>query len=264
MKITHDLHIHTTLSLCAKPTAIAEDYIRETVNNGIETIGFADHLWDERIPTPCPWYEKQNMTGILALKERMKNTDTGSVRVLVGAEAEYDLANHDISITPESAAKLDFLIVPNSHTHITMPKEYYDDKKRHVKYMLDAWFDIMNSKASEYITAVAHPFYAVCCPHDNRELFPLITDADFKECFDAAREKGIAVEINSSCAAPVSRSLGSIVNDPALRMYEIAKQCGCKFTFGSDAHSIGGINGIERAYTICALCGIGKEDILEI
>lgn len=263
MKIKTDLHVHTHLSSCAKKSALAEDYLPAAVKNGITTIGFADHTWDENLPCPYEWYIPQNMERLLKVYEKYKSLSDESVKILVGCETEYDLARRDIAITPEAASKLDFVLVPVSHTHITMPKGLYDDKAKHAAYMLDAWFDVMKSDAAEYVTAIAHPFFAVCCPYDNREVMKLITNSQYEDCFNTAKEKNIAVEINS--ASFCQRSLGEIVNDAeAIRMYTIAKECGCKFTFGSDAHDIPETDTLICAYTLAAVLGLTQDDLLDI
>ena len=53
MKITQDLHIHTKLSVCAKPAATFDMYIETAKAEGLETIGFADHLWDDTYEHAC-------------------------------------------------------------------------------------------------------------------------------------------------------------------------------------------------------------------
>lgn len=263
MKITTDLHVHTSLSACACSSAIAKDYVNEASKYGFTKIGFADHTWDEKISCPHSWYVPQNVERLMAKYDEFKKQATDSIKILVGCETEYDYPNRDIALTPESASMLDFVLVPNSHTHITMPKEFYDNRERHAKYMLDAWYDIMNSRTAEYVTAIAHPFHAVCCPYDYHEVMKCITDKQYEDCFRAAKEKDIAVEINTSCF--VKGGLNGAVNDyEALRMLSIAKECGCKFTFGTDAHDIPELSSAVYGYVIASALELKQEDILEL
>ena len=44
MKITHDFHIHTHLSVCAKDSATVEHYAEVAKNLGLKKLGFADHF----------------------------------------------------------------------------------------------------------------------------------------------------------------------------------------------------------------------------
>ena len=64
----HDLHIHTSLSSCAKPTALAADYIVRAKEMGLNTIAFTDHMWDSAVPGASKWYEPQNYEHICRLK----------------------------------------------------------------------------------------------------------------------------------------------------------------------------------------------------
>lgn len=82
---------------------------------------------------------------------------------------------------------------------------------------------------------MAHPFDAVCCPYDIQVLYKMIPDDVFKELFDATAEKGIAVEINTSCFKGITKE--NFEQFGAMRMFRIAREMGCKFTFGSDSHS---------------------------
>ena len=76
MKINHDFHIHTNLSLCAKKDATAEHYINKAVELGLNKIGFSNHFWDSKIqPVLNDWYKPQNLEYNLQLKEELKDID---------------------------------------------------------------------------------------------------------------------------------------------------------------------------------------------
>ena len=144
--------------------------------------------------------------------------------------------NHrDVSVTAEIAEQLDFLLIPNSHTHMTMPKDFYIPYQKHVDFMIQAYEDIINSKVSKYITAIAHPFEAVACKYDNEILINMISDDTFKRLFDKTAEKGIAYEINTGSLC--MKTPGQIENSAKVRLLRLAKESGCKFIFGSDAHN---------------------------
>jgi histidinol phosphatase-like PHP family hydrolase len=81
---------------------------------------------------------------------------------------------------------------------------------------------------------MAHPFEAVCCPYDNELIMKLISDDDYRRIYDATAKKGIAVEIN---VAGVQNDREKILASEKLRGFRLAKECGCKFTFGSDSHN---------------------------
>ena len=146
----------------------------------------------------------------------------------------------------------------DAHTHLAMPKSFYEPHKKHIEFMVEAFMNTVNSDVAKYVTAIPHPFMAVACPYDNRTLLNEITDDDFKRCFDAAAQKGIALELNPNFLK--SKSLKEAYNDPIFRMYRIGKECGCKFTVGTDAHSEKGYDNFEKIYIMTSLLELTTED----
>jgi histidinol phosphatase-like PHP family hydrolase len=243
MKITHDLHIHTGLSLCAERDATAEGYLAVAKRIGLTKIGFSDHYWDEHVKSPCntcregvdDFYLPQNTAHVESLRPQLDALRGQGVEILFGCETEYDPCRHGVAISEEVAERMDFILVPNSHTHMVMPKDLYEPYEKHANYMVNAYREIIESPVSRYITSMAHPFEAVCCPYDNRILIKLIPDDEYRRLFDRTAEKGIAYEINVSCW--LKKTHAEIEADPVLHLFRLAKECGCRFTFGSDAHS---------------------------
>ncbi len=242
MKITHDLHIHTGLSLCAERSASAEGYVTLAKRIGLTKLGFSDHYWDEHVNSPSnccregveDFYVPQNTAHIEALRPQLDALRGQGVELLFGCEGEYDPYRHGVAISEAVAERMDFIIVPNSHTHMMMPKALYEPYEKHAAYMVNAYREIIDSPVSRYITAMAHPFEAVACPYDNRILMCLIPDDEYRRLFDRTAEKGIAIEINVSGLC--RKTTAEIERDPVLHLFFLAKECGCRFTFGSDAH----------------------------
>ncbi len=261
MKINHDFHIHTNLSLCAKKDATAEHYINKAVELGLNKIGFSNHFWDSKIqPVLNDWYKPQNLEYNLQLKEELKDIDKKGITVYFGAEAEFHPI-YGVAMTEEAAEKFDYIIVPNSHTHMTMDKTLYSPYQKHADFMTDAYRKILNSPTARYITAMAHPFDAVCCPYDRQVLYKIIPDDVFKELFTATAEKGIAVEINAACFKGITAE--NIEQFGAMRMFCIARDMGCKFIFGSDSHSVNGHdNYLHTQQTIADFLELSENNML--
>lgn len=235
MKVTHDFHIHTNLSLCAEKNATVEYYVRKAEEIGLTKIGFSNHFWDSAIEGANGFYRPQNWEHVKQLRVELEQVKSKTVRIYFGCEAEYDPVHHGVAMSEETAEKFDYILVPNSHTHMMMPKECYKPYQKHADFMVQAYADILNSSVSRYITAMAHPFEAVCCPYDYSILIDIISDDTFKRLFDQTAKKEIAVEIN------IGKFRDSKAEDieacSQIRMFRIAKECGCKFIFGSDAHN---------------------------
>ena len=268
MIIDHDFHIHTTLSLCAHDdTATVENYVRRAKDLGLRKLGFSNHMWDSSArPASGNFYEVQDYAHVAQLRSEIDRCSAESgVDLYFGCEVEYDPIRRDIALTERTAQAFDYILVPNSHTHMMMPEEYYEPKARHAQFMFDAFMDIVTSPLAKYVTAVAHPFSAVCCPYDRRLLYPLISEKQYREAFVCAREHDIAIELNIS--GYTEYGIREIVQDPTIRMFRIAKECGCKFIFGSDAHSAAAGETHDFwwiAYILAELLELKEADLTEI
>ena len=262
MKITSDLHIHTALSKCAKAEATVAYYFDKARELGLKTLGFSDHLWDSAIPNANGFYRPQHFDYISQIKPELEAADkTGVDRVLFGAEGEYDPWRHGVGLTVGVAEQLDFLLVPNSHTHMMMPKDYYQPPRRHAEFMIEAFYDIINSEIAPYVTAIPHPFAAVACSAYYPSTVPVatITDDEFKACFAASAEKGIALEINPCFFN--KKTVEQVAETEWIRMFRIAKEEGSLFTVGLDSHSRGGHGAFDSIYPVIEVLGLTEADL---
>ena len=264
MKISHDFHIHTYLSLCADPNATLDTFTEALQREELKKIGISNHFWDAKIPplSEDGYFTMQNLDWIMrdmpAIEEMRKNTD---IKVYFGCEAEYDPVHHDVAIAEETCEKFDYVIVPNSHTHLVMPSEYWLDYAKHKEFAITAYQDIIRSKVSKYITAIAHPFEMVGFPHEE-ELLDTISDDEFRRLFDETAEKGIAFEIN--VAGMRHKNEEEVASLYKMRLYRLAKECGCKFIFGSDAHSAVELTDYSKwAGFVADLMGLTDDDIID-
>ena len=262
MKVTHDFHIHTNLSICANETATVENYIANAKRLGLKKIGFSDHFGAKDIPGARGFYAAHPFEHNAELKDTLAKINEPDIKFYFGCETEYHTPKRDIALTEEEAEKFDFIVVPNSHTHMIMPKEYIPSYEKHRDFMIQAYEDILNSPLSRYVTAMAHPFDAVCCPYDYKILINMITDDTFKRLFDKTAEKNIAFEINVSYSKNMTPQ--ELADDCHIRMFRIAKECGCKFTFGSDSHSSAYHDFYENASILSDILELKEDDLAEI
>lgn len=272
MKITHDFHIHTHLSLCADKSATAEAYARIFKEQGIKKAGFADHFWDATYENshaylldntgqhnPKGFYITQNYEYLCQLKPELSAVDFGDTEVFFGCETDYDPVNRRPAISPATAEKFDFVLMPNSHTHMVMPIAYYEPKDRHIDYMIQIYEDTLNSDVAKYITSMAHPFEAVCCLYDRYILMKMISDDLYKRLFSKTAEKGIAIEVNVPCMK--GKTPEEIANLEEMRLYRIAKDEGCLFTFGSDSHDDQAHKYYSNATLVANLLNLTEKDL---
>ncbi len=232
-----DMHVHTNLSLCASPSADPFSYIEYGEKNGLKTIGFANHYWDEDVDGASPWYKQQDTAHIMQLREQLGDTGRFPIKVLIGCETEY--ANHTLGISAKKAEMLDYVLVPHSHTHMkgfVLPQGC-EAPEKHANYLVQSFYEVATHKlAAKYITGIVHPFFPCGKEFDEiTEILKYITDEQFYECACAAKENNIAIEINTSCIC--SSNLNEQAFAEYKRFYDQCKKADCRFFAGSDKHT---------------------------
>lgn len=271
MNVSYDLHAHTYLSVCGEDQATIANYVKSAKRNNLKFIGISDHMWDKDIPfvesmrrslasgggdTVINWYKIQPIEHCRKILTELENTDTEGIKFFFGGEVDY-CPGVGAAITPEHAEQLDFMVVPNSHTHHIMDKALYEPYSKHGEFMLKATMEICTAPTAKYVTSLAHPFDAVCCPYPVDYIIDTITDEQLIEVFSAAAENNIAAEINAECFPEGS----DIKNNGLFRVLQMAKKAGCRFTFGSDSHSANQDH-ISACGTVAELLGLSPEDVL--
>lgn len=264
MLITHDFHTHTVYSSDTGSSATYDLYLARARELGITHLGFAEHFWDDSIEGSFPFYKILTRERMMRARQEFENYKSDDIRLFFGCEVEYDPVHKAPALTEQTAEQFDFVLVPHSHSHETMPKEYYDDPKKHCDFLLEAYNNIIDSSVSRYITAMAHPFGLVRCPYPCSVLIDMVSDDTFKRMFDKTAQKGIAVEINTGAIFQKDPSVEPLKQSPYLRLFRLAKECGCKFLFGSDSHGSHRMYIMDHANAVCNMLELTKDDIASI
>ena len=265
MRFAHDMHIHTLWSGDASEKAAVAGYVAAGRELGLQKMGFAEHFWDDRVEGAFPFYRPQTFAKVSQTREEIRQLGDCGIQLLFGCEVEYDPVRRAPALTPQVAEQFDFVIVPNSHSHETMPKEYYAQKQKHKDFILEAFNDIINCDVSAYVCGIAHPFSLVRCPYPCDDLIGLVSDDVFKDLFARTAEKGIALELNVSCFMSGLRQLGlemdRVGDCQLMRMLRIAKEEGCKFFFGTDAHDLGHLESLRYMDPLADCLSLTDGDI---
>lgn len=150
-----------------------------------------------------------------------------------------------------------------------MPEWRTDRMGYVIDHMLASFSSLMENKEFIRISrskpvSVAHPFAPGAMPMDQRgsTTLRLVNEHsdELLKLFKKAASLNIPMEIN--CSA-VTECGGYDFNDehPSVRLFKLAKQAGCKFTFGTDSHSVEGLSLINVSEPFSAACGITQSDI---
>lgn len=235
IKLTHDIHTHTFLSLCAdKEKAIPSEYIKNAAEGGLELLGFSDHFWDEAVAGASPWYSSQNTVHVKRLLETVDFSKQESIKILFGVEAEY--ANGTLGMSRKGAESFDYILVAHSHTHMkgfVLPDDC-DTYEKHAKYLSDSFYNLVNHPLNDVITGIVHPL--IPCGKKGEEFIQIVSKLDrvkLNEAFCAAAENNIKLELNASCLVSMDASSLELISE----FYNNAYKRGCRFFTGGDKHA---------------------------
>ena len=232
--VDHDLHIHTKQSPCSSdPLQNPERIWQYAKDNNFSTVCLADHFWDELVPAASNWYEKCHFACICESLSFTPPKD-GGVRYLFGCETDIDKYFH-LGVSEERMEFFDFIVIPTTHMHmtgLTVDPEDGAPERRAELYVkrLDALLS-MNLPFEK--VGIAH----LTCPllsnvETHLDVLDMVSDEVFHELFARAAKKKTGIELNFEVRNYKSEEELARV----LRPYRIAKEEGCLFYFGSDAH----------------------------
>ncbi len=118
MKPIIDMHTHTFLSTCCSDeSANAASYIDKAAELGIQVLGITNHCWDKIVPGASGFYQPQDVEWCLKIRDEIPEDKKG-VKFYVGVESEYCGLTDTLGMTAENAVKFDYILVPNTHTHM--------------------------------------------------------------------------------------------------------------------------------------------------
>lgn len=231
--IDNDLHIHSKISACSNdPEQTAERLLSYAKDNGLKTICVADHLWDDAVEGASGWYKPQNYEHISQILPLPKSDD---VRFLFGCETELD-KNLTLGLSSEKFDLFDFIIIPTTHFHMTgftMSDEDSANASSRAKAWIRRLDAVLNMDLPFHKVGIAHLTCGLIAPQRQEFLdtLNLIPDDELKRLFAKAAKLGVGIEINAA-----GFGFPEEETDTIIRIFKTAKECGCKFYFGSDAH----------------------------
>ncbi len=247
MKYTfnHDLHIHSTVSVCCKdedmtPEAILSYAERE----GLDTVCLTNHLWDEDIPTESKNYALQNFEN---LEKALPLPQKDGIRFLFGCETDLN-KNLTLGLSAEKMDLFDFIVVPTTHFH--MNTNVPPEKKCSAEACAKTWLERL-----EAVLGMDLPFHKIGIPHLSCRLIAkndykmrldtlrLIEEKKMRTLFQKAASLGCGIELNQKDMTYLPEE-----EDAILRPFRIAKEEGCKFYLASDSHATGALKDTRKIF----------------
>ena len=240
--VDNDMHLHSNYSLCAQdPLQTKDNILLYAKKNGYKTICVTDHFWDEELDGAFSSYPITNYKHISQINPLPQEDD---IRFLFGCEVEMD-ANYRISITKEKFDLFDFIVIPTTHFHFkeyVLSKEDLVDNKSRAMAWVKRFDAVLNMDLPFEKVGIAHLTCSCIAPTEEGviEVLSLIPEDEMYRLFKKAAEKGVGIELNAHSLLFDDNSA-----EIYLRPYKIAKECGCRFYCGTDAHTMAGFEGTK-------------------
>lgn len=230
----HDLHIHSHLSLCSGNPAQNKDAILAYgVKNGLKTLCLTDHMWDPAVPGASGWYARQPYERTC---EALPLPQADGVKFLFGCETDQKM-DTAIGVSPELMEKLDFIIIPTTHMHMNGFTVRGDEGVEERAKLWCSRFDaVLDMDLPFYKIGIAHLTCSLLYTGHYLEVLAAIPDEEYRRLFAKAAKAGVGIELNMG-----AEELKEENHAITLKPYRIAKEEGCKFYLGSDAHSPAGL-----------------------
>lgn len=243
--IDHDYHIHSYLSPCAghPPEQNAQNILAYGKSMGMKDLVITDHFWDLEnvVTTEKNWFRN---CGYSYIKGILPFLQDQGCKMRLGCETDMDLS-FNVGVSENLYDKLDFIIVATGHLHApgwTVGEERQTVAERAAYYM-ERNFKLLDMNMPFHKVGLAHftcEFIAANCEGSNLDVLNHITDNEYRELFSRAAAVGMGIELNMTEQEAKTEEI--------LRPYRIAKDCGCKFYLGSDAHTLNEFDGVGKRF----------------
>ncbi len=254
--VDHDLHIHSHLSLCSNdPRQNTEAILRYGESFGLKTLCLTDHMWDRAVPGArgMDFYERQDYDHIAAA---LPLPTSDRVRFLFGCETDQD-RHLTVGISKELMEKMSFVIIPTTHLHMN---GFTCEGREGVQERAALWCTrleaVLNMDLPFHKVGIAHLTCGLMYPGHHIDVLNAISVDEYRRLFAKAAKLGVGIELNFNSFEFTGDALETM-----LLPYRIAKEEGCLFYFGSDAHHPDGLAAAKANFeTIVDLLGLTEDD----
>ena len=237
-KVDHDLHIHSYITPCAghDQRQTKEAILAYGLTNHYGLLCVTDHVWDRKVKAAKACWLDHGLDFDKA-KEILPLPQSEKCKFLFGIEADMDYEGN-IAVSKEEYDTFDFIILSPSHLHLegfardgakvgTSACEYKEFYKERL-------LQILNMDLPFHKCGIAHFTACLDCDEGKVAALDQFTDEEFREIFALAAKRGIGIELN---IWGFMTRYTETERESILRPYRIAKEMGCKFYLGGDAHT---------------------------
>jgi len=225
----HNLHIHTVFSHCAKPEMTLSSIIDAAQTAGLETIALTDHFNSDIS-------NEQFLRHIASLRRKAEKA-ASRVNILFGGELSAYAPGERLENDAVRQA-LDYKLYSCNHYHLDFWGQPEEKTPRgYAEYSLQV---ISSAIVSGSADCIAHPLIGrfVKAFEDRTLITKAVTDNELGSLFELSNQYQTAWEINT----------GALLGDPdfARRLWNIGREAGVVFCYGTDAHLLKNIDTAAR------------------
>ena len=233
--VRYNLHVHTFCSRCGRADMHMPLILAEADRAGLEMIAICDHSHYAEL--------SEVAVAQARMHKRIADKIPHKVKVLYGAE----LSHPNLGVfydTDEANDALDYRLYASNHFQID-GFVHPEDKS------IRGYAEFILAKARELILSgradcIAHPLTGMRVPVCTQpEVGAMMTDNEIGEICELSAKTHVALEINRA----------SIHADPELtrRMWNLGREVGTFFHYGSDAHGIDAVDSIAQLDELTAV-----------
>ena len=168
------------------------------------------------------------------------------MEILFGCEVDMD-SEYNIGVPKERWKDFDFIIVSTTHFHHMAGEEWENaDNKKLAELWVKRFRKVLESDLPFGKVGIAHLACGLInmrSREDYLEVLSNVSDEDMRVLFTDSAKLGLGIELNYGDV-----NCGDDEIDKVFRMFRIAKDCGCKFYLGSDAHERWAFDGVDKVF----------------
>jgi len=251
----HDLHIHSGISLCSRDKEQnPANILKYGKENGLTTLCLTDHYWDEAVASELNDFYKRQDTAYV--EQTLPLPQGEKTRFLFGVEIDLD-KHCKVGISKEKLDRFAFIIIPTTHLHMNGFTVRGDEStEERTKLWIDRFDAVLDMDLRFEKVGIAHLTCSLMHTGHHLEVLAAIPEEEYRRLFTKAAKVGVGIELNFDSLALTDED-----RELTLRPYRIAKECGCKFYFGSDAHHLKAFEVSKKNFeNIIDLLGLEESD----
>ncbi len=239
-KINHDIHIHSKLSICSCDESQDKFAILDYAEKSdYDYICITDHCWSSDIPCHLDFFNNnlgwhklnrnviQNIEHVSSIKPLPQGKN---VKFYFGCETDLD-DTRVLGLRKEDFDKFDFVNVSVDHLHMYP----FVSVEENIKEYVDKIDKVLDMDLPFHKIGLAHLTIHYLAPKgDWIKVSKGVSDEMYEKLFTKAAKVGVGIELN---AYEFDKNICSDEEiEQSLKVFGIAKRCGCKFYLGSDTH----------------------------